>query len=184
MKLFTLLVSILCLVGCASNRHAAPEVIEAPRVKLPALNLEDTVPDHYIKDLLVEHHFPAGAIQSTRKRYTVLTQDWLKVYGDQFHQALLLTGETNDLVRMASICADFAFRQQYPKKVIRFGDQFRTYPFYGVAFGEVYCQDLQFNFYVTRTPAGALELHLWNPRSNRPVFPRLGQPEQAYNVRF
>lgn len=170
-------------MGCATKRQA-PEIIEAPRVKLPALNLEDTVPDHYIKDLLVENHFPAGAIHSTRKRYTVLTQDWMKIYGDQFHQALLLTGETNDLVRSASVCADYAFRQQYPRKVISFGDQFRTYPFYGVAFGEVYIQDLQVNFFVTRSSAGALVLHLWNPKSNRPVFLRPGQPALTHNIRF
>jgi hypothetical protein len=180
MKLLICLLALFC-AGCATP--APPPVID-PRPPFPPLNLEDTVPGHIIKDLLVENHFPADSIHYDNVRYTLVTEAWIETFGGRLKEATRVYGKTNSLADFALGCANIAFRQQYPQRFTPFADRYRMYPFYGVAFGEVQYDGRDVNFYVTRNSSGSLGLHLWNSRLRRPCYMIVGQPEVTRYIHY
>lgn len=181
MKSLLLCLSVLLLtLGCAS-----PQPVVNPRTPFPPLNLEDTVPDHIIGDLLVENHFPRNVITNSAPRYTLVTREWIEVFGSRLQEAATVYGETNAAVDKTIDAANYAFRHQYPRRFMPFGDRYRIYPFYGVAFGEVQRQDGRVvNFYVIRNSSGSLGLRLWNPRLRLPWHMTQKEAETATQIRY
>jgi len=114
----------------------------------------------------------------------MLTEEWMKVFGDRLQEAETVFKGSNTLAGLARISADYAFQQQYPRRFRPFEDRYRVFPFFGLAFGEIQYGDRAVNFYVTRNSSGSLGLHLWDPRLRRSCYMKPGEPETTSHISY